>query len=305
MSGGAVFRLLCTAKFRNLAAARPRGSQIFELSLQRGIARAVAGSPEFDAGLDTQHFVQAGRWTAVLHHQAHKSPGRAGVELFPTVSLFGGGPQGALLAQRLALPREAELRFPSSLAWDEARDCLAVGINGDGFRGAVFLYTGITAGRPHLAARIDLHACGHERPAGMAFLDGALWVTSYSGDRVSVFEDPLDGAARRRTLDCPGAPIGLCAAGGVMHATLHLDHAVASWPPGGLHVERPSLFDHPWGIARCGEGLLAANLNLAGQGRSFIAWAPDARQPQWQRLVHEGGEDLFGFSAVQGDPAAS
>jgi hypothetical protein len=304
------FSVLCTAKFRNLTAGQARGSQVFRFDRQGTVAQVVAQSPEWAAEIDTQAFVRAGEWVAVLHHQAHKSlhGHRAGVELVPFADFCRVPTERALLANRLPLPLEAELAFPSSLAYDAGADLLAVGINGREFKGAVYLYRGMAAGQPRLANRIDLHALAHQRPSALAFLAGQLWIASYSGGFVTVIGDPLAGATLTFRESGLEAPIGLYGHADRMYVATHLDHTLVSLPMRHRLDAATLALDHPWGLAGrrlggAGLELLVANLNLGHQARSWVASCTVAtgQAPIWQRLELQGGADVTGFSAIQFD----
>lgn len=304
------FSVLCTAKFRNLDAVQARGSQVFRFDRDGAVAQVVAQSPEWAAEIDTQAFVRVGEWMAVLHHQAHKSLSgqRAGVELVPLADFCRLTSERALLANRLPLPMDAELAFPSSLAYDAGADLLAVGINGREFKGAVYLYHGIAASQPRLANRIDLHALDHQRPSALAFLSGQLWIASYSGGFVSVISDPLADATvtvRETGLE---APIGLYGHANRMYVSTHLDHKLVSLPVRHRLNAATLPLDHPWGLAGRGLGgdaleLLVANLNLGDGARSWVAscTVTTKQTPVWRRLELQCGADVAGFSAIQFD----
>lgn len=322
MSDSQLLTLLCTAKFRNQSAPSARGSQILVLERDASACRVAARSPEFAAEIDTQQFLKVGDWLVVLHHQAHKSRGvpRRGVEVFPYDALFRSREEGELLARRLPLPEEDRIEFAASLAYEPQTDRLAVAINGREFRGRVFLYSGLAEGRPRLVREIDLHAAGHLRPAGMTFFRSLLWVASYSGNDIAIFDCSADdprpvariGASAQNLPEGLRAPIGLWSGDDAVYVTTHLGHElirISGSPDEAWNFEILSRaeepLNHPWGITGRRSGtsteLIVANLNPDDAARSYLSLcreSPDGSL-SWERMPLAPADDLFGFSTIR------
>ncbi|MES2413212.1 MAG: hypothetical protein V4614_05380 [Pseudomonadota bacterium] len=298
---------------------RVYGSQVF--SCLRGGSCAVVDrqSPQFSPELDTQCFVQAGRWMVVLHHQSHKAlhGPRTSVELFPASEFFSVHDEAALLPNRLPLAAEEQMAFAVSLAYDPLTDCLAVGCNGREYQSRIYLYTGFAANTPQLRSTIDLHALGKLRPSGMAFVAGQLWVASYDSGRVSVFDNLLRQARLVSQATDFLAPIGLCGLQGRAYVSSHVGHALFALEQQGPSIRREQIstpadgLAFPWGLDAAGSDatdaaghntLLVANLNLDEAAQSAESWIAcfEKHEGRWQstRIDLDGRASLRGMSML-------
>jgi hypothetical protein len=309
-----VLSILCTAKFRNLASSRPRGSQVFDCRGKGANYQVRAASPEFSAEIDTQQFMMGADFSAVVHHQPHKAKGggRFALEIYPTDHFFKAADEQSLLNYRLPVPDVEAIAFATSLAYDPVNDLLAVGANGQNFASRIFIYHGFSTGQLRLANTTDTPLAQGLRPSGLAFLDGHLWVASYTGNCVCILPAPFQGASISREISGFKSPLALFASAEGMYVTTHLGHELLLCDGGdSIAVKQVcaagSGLKYPWGVTghETGSGteLLVASLNLDDQARSYVSLCTRSIDgcTALERVSISGALDLFGISVIRQD----
>ncbi len=309
-----VLAILCTAKFRNLASSRPRGSQVFDCRGRGTNYQVRAASPEFSAEIDTQQFLVGADFSAVVHHQPHKAQGagRFALEIYPTGHFFEAADEQSLLNFRLPVPDVEAIAFATSLAYDPVNDLLAVGANGQNYASRIFIYHGFSTGDLRLANTITTPFAQGLRPSGLAFLNGQLWVASYTGNCVCILQAPVEGASISREISGFKSPLGLFGSREGMYVTTHLGHELLLCEGGESLAVRQvcaagSGLKYPWGVTGhdigSGTELLVANLNLDDQARSYVSLCTRSIDgpSALERVSISGAPDLYGISVIRQD----